>query len=108
MIDLFEQFSDRRSEFAIVIVHTQHPEVDNLDDLEPILYGPGGISELYWQGRRLPFPLVFDGLGGSFDPFGTLGYFEMLIDREGNLVRGGDTVMLGRILAGGIALPRYP
>jgi len=101
MIDLYERYRDRRDEFAIVIVHTKHPEVGDLEDLEPILYGPGGISELYWSGRRLPFPLVFDGLGGSFDPFGTLGYFEMLIDPEGRLLRDGDTALLADILAGG-------
>ena len=78
------------------------------EDLEPLLYGPGGISERYWKGRRLPFPLVFDGLGGSFDPFGTLGYFEMLIDPEGNLVRGGNTAMLARILAGEPIRPKRP
>ena len=106
MIDLYEQYPDRREEFAIVIVHTQHPEVSDLEDLEPLLYGPGGIAELYWNGRRLPFPLVFDGSGRSFDAYGTLGYFEMLIDPDGRLVRGGDTVMLARILAGEEIRPR--
>jgi hypothetical protein len=100
MIDLYDTYPDRRDEFAIVIVHTQHPEVDDLTDLEPILYGPGGISERYWNGRRLPFPLVFDGTGASFDPYGTLGYFEMVIDPGGHLVRDGDTGLLARILAG--------
>jgi len=108
MIDLFEQYHDRRDEFAIVIVHTQHPEVSNLEDLEPLLYGPGGISERYWKGRRLPFPLVFDGTGRSYDPYEVLGYFEMLIDPEGNLVRGGNTDMLGRILAGEPIRPQHP
>lgn len=108
MIDLHEKYRDRRDEFAIVIVHTQHPEVSNLDDLEPILYGPGGISERYWNGRRLPFPLVFDGTGRSYEPYGVLGYFEMLIDPGGNLVRGGDTDMLERILAGDPIRPRSP
>ncbi len=101
ILDLWERHEDQRDAFAVVLMHSQHPVVKNLAEVDPFFYDAGGISEQYWGGRRLPLPFLFDGTNETWEAFGTLGYFEALVDPEGRLVRGGDTEMLERILTAG-------
>jgi len=100
ILELHDTFDGRRDDFAVVLMHARHPMVGNLAEVEPFFYGAGGIAEQYWQGRRLPFPILFDGTNETWEAFGTLGYFEALIDPDGNLVRGGGVEMLQEILSG--------
>jgi len=100
ILELHETFADRRDEFTVLLMHARHPVVANLADVDSVFYSNGGVAERYWQGRRLPFPFLFDGANATWEAFGTLGYFEALVDPEGRLVRGGGVEMLRGILTG--------
>jgi thiol-disulfide isomerase/thioredoxin len=53
------------------------------------------IAEKFWAGKPLPFPVLFDGNGKTFDDYCVLGIPQsFLIDPDGNLVKGGDEGML--------------
>lgn len=85
LIDLYEEFEDRRDEFEIFAFH--NPGRPTFEALDPDL---ASCKEKYWKGRDLPFPILLDSTGDTVRELGIRSYpTVLLIDPEGKLVKNG-------------------
>jgi hypothetical protein len=90
MIDLYEEFEDRRDEFEILAFH--NPGRPTFDALEPDLTR---CKHKYWKGRDLPFPILLDSTGDTIRELGVDSYpTVLLIDPQGRLVKHGEESQL--------------
>jgi hypothetical protein len=82
LIDFYEEHGgDPR--FEILAFHDN--SVDSLEELEKNLKS---VKEKRWEGRDLPFPVLFDGTDTTLDEWGIHSFPTMaLIDPEGRFVK---------------------
>jgi hypothetical protein len=79
----YEKHSDKRDKFEVLALHD--PTMKTLEDLDKHL---PGLSERFWGGRSLPFPILLDSSGETVKKWGVSGYpTEILIDPQGRIVR---------------------
>src|SRR3990172_8585145 len=89
----YEKYKDLRGRFEILAIHIGAKTLTELDEkLKP-------ISEQHWQGRTLPFPVLVDGAGKTAKAYGIWGIpFDLLLDPEGHIVKGGGLKLLEKCL----------
>ncbi|MHC5011677.1 MAG: hypothetical protein ACYTG6_12145 [Planctomycetota bacterium] len=95
-MELYDEYASQRDAFEIFAFHNR--SVEDLVDLDERMTD---IVEDEWGGRELPFPTLLDSTGLTFRNFSvrTLGT-AVLIDPEGNVVRGNAEEILEAALAG--------
>ncbi len=90
-----EEYKDYADRFVILTFHdTRAKTFEELDArLAP-------IERDVWGGRKLPFPILLDATGQTLRNWGVRAYPTMvLIDPEGNIVKGGPGGGLEQLLA---------
>jgi len=86
----YDEYKDRRGEFEIVAFHD--PSAKDLEDLEAKI---AGVRQQVWEGQDLPFPVVMDNTGETVRAYGIDSFpTVLLLDPEGNIVRGGGEPLL--------------
>ena len=91
---LYEEYADQREHFEILAFHDKTVKTfDELDEkLEP-------IREKYWEGRRLPFPVLLDATGRTTEAYGIRAYpTNVLLDPQGRVVKGNPEKLLAEKL----------
>ena len=97
LIDFYEKHKSKRNKFEIIAIHSNHAKT--FAELDPrmkkFIAGP-------WKGNALPFPLLLDSTGKTFRNYGVASALPVmvLIDPEGNVVRGGNDETLLKKLEG--------
>ena len=94
---LYEKHADRRDRFEILaICGNWTGEIRTMDDHDRLA---APIVKDVWGGKPLPFPVLIDGDGQTFEAYGIGGIPKsLLIDPDGNLVPGGDEKLLAEKL----------
>ena len=84
---LYERHRQRRDRFEILAVH--HAEgVQTLADLDGKL---ASVVEEVWEGRPLPFPILVDGTGETFEKYQISAIPRLvLIGPDGRLLENGE------------------
>ena len=96
-MDLYARHADQRDRFEILALHDTGAKT--FAELDPQL---AKLQADAWDGRTLPFPILLDSTGESLKNFGIEAFpTEVLIDPEGNVVRGGSADLLEEKLKGG-------
>lgn len=93
-MELAEEYEHLEDEFQILAFHDASAKtLKELDQkLEPVI-------EEKWGGEELPFPILMDETGTTIKRYGISAFpTVILIDPEGNLVKGGGERMLEDIL----------
>ena len=91
---LYETHADQRDRFEILAIHdTAAKTFEELDGkLE-------AVKTTVWKGKDLPFPVLLDSTGQTLKRYGISSFpTSVLIDPDGNLVRGGDVSTLEQAL----------
>ncbi|MEK7469968.1 MAG: hypothetical protein AAB074_21580 [Planctomycetota bacterium] len=89
-MDFYEKHKDQRDRFEILAFHDARAKTfEELDEkLKPIIKDK-------WQGKSLPFPILLDASGDTIKKLGIHSFpTVILIDPEGNLVKGGSEARL--------------
>jgi len=105
LITLHELYADHRDKFAIVTIHDK--TISSFAELDKKL---PEISEQYWDGKQLPFPILLDPSGKTAELYTIKAYAGLLIDPEGRLVGQGMPSLLEEKLPplpAGIQWARY-
>ncbi|HTM54964.1 MAG TPA: TlpA disulfide reductase family protein [Pirellulales bacterium] len=93
----YEQHHADRDRFEILaICNTWGEEFKTIEEFDRLA---APIVEKFWQGKQLPFPILIDGNGKTFDDYG-IGIVPdaLLIDPSGNLVPDGNEATLAKKL----------
>ncbi|MHC5010122.1 MAG: thioredoxin domain-containing protein [Planctomycetota bacterium] len=81
---LYETYAAQREHFEILAFHDA--TVSSFEELEEKLVP---IREKYWEGNRLPFPVLLDATGDTLRAYGISAFpTHVLLDPEGNVVKG--------------------
>jgi hypothetical protein len=83
-MSLYELYADHRDKFAIVTIHDK--TIASFAELDKKL---PKISQQYWEGKQLPFPILLDPSGKTAELYRIEAYAGLLIDPEGRLVGEG-------------------
>ncbi len=86
LIDLDRGMQEHRDRYVILTVH--ETSTKNLAELETQLVQ---VSQAYWGGKRLPFPILLDSTGQTLKNYSVHAFPSLfLIDPEGRLVQAQD------------------
>jgi hypothetical protein len=95
-MDFYEKHAASRDRFEILAFHdSRAKDFAELDEkMKPII-------ENQWKGRSLPFPILLDATGKTLERWGIRSFPTLVvIDPEGNVVRGGTVEMVEKALGG--------
>ena len=93
-MELFDKYEAQRDRFTILAFHDASAKaLEELDEkLAPTVKDA-------WKGRQLPFPILMDSTGDTVRNYGISAFpTVILIDPDGNLVKGGGEKKLEEIL----------
>ena len=91
---LYKEFRDLRDHFQILAFHD--PSAKGFAHLDKKL---ARLEKFVWKGESLPFPILLDTTGKTVKAYGVSAFPTMvLIDPDGNVVRGGSERMLAQKL----------
>jgi thiol-disulfide isomerase/thioredoxin len=92
LVRFYEEHGRHREQFEILAICLDYEgEMKTMADVDRRL---APIVEHVWGGKPLPFPVVLDSSFETLENFGLQGLGTvLLIDPEGNLVRGDETVL---------------
>ena len=83
---LYDEYADLRDRFEILAFHDN--SVRTLAEVDEQLARNKTIE--FWNGRKLPFPVLIDDSDKTITTWGISGFpTAVLIDPEGNVARGG-------------------
>jgi hypothetical protein len=95
LVELYEKHADQRDRFVILALHDTAAKT--FAELDPKLED---LQKQAWNGKPLPFPILLDSTGQSLKDYGIEAFpTVVLIDPDGNVVRGGDADSLEKQLA---------
>ena len=93
-MSLYDKHQELRNHFEILALHES--SVGSLEELDKSLRK---TVNTVWNGRELLVPVLLDSSGETLKAWGVAHYpTTILLDPDGNLVRGGDEAMLETIL----------
>ena len=88
----WEEHKEQQDKFAIIAIHNPDQRADTFEKLDKLLEEKGIIKK--W-GQNLPFTVVLDNTKTSTTNYGVQAYpTTVLIDPEGNVVKGGSEAIL--------------
>lgn len=93
LVKLFDEHAQDRDRFLILaICHNWASEMTTMEQFDALA---APIVAEQWGGRALPFPVLIDGDGKTYDDYGVGSIPRtLLVDPDGNLVRGGNEDVL--------------
>jgi len=96
---IYEEHAADRDKFEILaICDTEYEKAPTLETYDPLA---AKIADEAWNGKPLPFPQIIDGEGRTTGVYGIRSWpTTLLIDPDGNLVKGGDERTLVEKLKG--------
>ena len=94
MLDFYEKHKSERFEF----VAFHDASAKTFAELDPKMER---LEKDYWNGRKLPFPILLDASGATIKQYGVHAFpTQILIDPEGRLVGQGHLAGFARDLLG--------
>jgi thiol-disulfide isomerase/thioredoxin len=94
LMELYDEHEADRDKFVVLAIHGQG--ADDFADLDKKLVP---IVRDTWQGRPLPFPILLDDDGQTFEAYGIQGIpASILIDPQGKVVAGSGAEALMEVL----------
>jgi len=94
----YEEHANQRDQYEIlaVCVVTEEDGPKTMEQLDSVM---APIVEKTWAGKPLPFPVVLDGEGKTFEAYNILSVpCSVLIDPHGHVVKDGDETMMAEQL----------
>jgi peroxiredoxin len=80
-----------RDQFEILAICVDHSgEMESIADVDRALKP---IVENVWDGKQLPFPILLDPSMTTLERYGVPGYQTLLVDPEGQLVKGDEETL---------------
>jgi thiol-disulfide isomerase/thioredoxin len=93
---IYEEHAADRDKFEILaICDTEYEKAPTLDLYDPLA---AKIADEVWKGKSLPFPQIIDGEGRTTARYGVQSWpTTLLIDPDGNLVKGDETTLVKKL-----------